>query len=106
MRQCKVLYNGRYAGVLTEKDTGGYTFTYDKGYFEDPNARPVCLAMPLREAEYEDTSLFPFFCNLLPEGSNKRYFCSLYHISPEDEFGLLLKCGSGDTIGPVTIEQI
>lgn len=106
MRACKVLVNGRFAGVLSEETSGHYVFSYDKEYIKEPDATPVCLAMPLREEPYVSDVLFPFFSNLLSEGSNREFQIKYHHLSPEDDFGLLLKTASYDTIGAVTIQEI
>ena len=102
MRQGKVYVNRVYAGALTETDEGRYLFAYDPAYISCSSV-PVCLAMPVREAPYEASTLFPFFCNLLSEGSNRSFKSRVNGVDPEDDFGLLLKTTSYDTIGSVTI---
>lgn len=106
MRRCKVFYNDRFAGMLTEQAPRLYTFAYDEGYIGRVDSRPICLSMPLHQREYSSESLFPFFCNMLPEGVNRQFLLKLFHVSPDDEFGLLLKSASGDTVGAVSIKEI
>ena len=105
MRSCTVLVNGIPAGVLEE--TGGlYRFRYDPAYIVRQDASPVCAAMPLKAEEYSSPYLFPFFSNMLSEGSNRSFQERLHHLNPGDDFGLLLKTCSYDTIGNVTIEAL
>lgn len=106
MRRCKVYNNGVYAGILAEENANKYSFTYDSAYLESPQASRICLAMPLSGIRYESTSLFPFFCNMLPEGYNRAYLCRDYHLDPDDDFGLLLRIAQTDTIGAITVEAI
>ncbi|MBP3203532.1 MAG: HipA N-terminal domain-containing protein [Bacteroidales bacterium] len=105
MRKCKVLINGVMAGTLTEVSPKRYTFLYAPLYLTSGNATAICLQMPLSETPYESDSLFPFFSNMLPEGMNRAFLSRLYHLSPDDDFGLLLKCAAGDTIGAISIKD-
>ena len=102
MRQCKVYVNGKEAGILREEDSGRYTFSYDNEY----NGRPVCLAMPVRKAEYSSDYLFPFFFNMLSEGANRMTQSRLLHIDENDDFGILLATAQTDTIGAVTVREV
>lgn len=105
MRSCKVLVDGIPAGVLEETGTL-YRFRYDPAYIGRPDASPVCAAMPLSAEEYTSSHLFPFFSNMLSEGSNRTFQERLHHLTPGDDFGLLLKTCSYDTIGNVTVEAL
>ena len=105
MRQCEVYVHNIKAGVLTE-DENGYSFTYDKPYLQGKDNPPVSLTMPLREEVYHSEHLFPFFFNMLSEGENREVQSRLLHISPEDDFGILLATASYDTIGEVTVKPI
>ena len=73
---------------------------------KEPDASPICLAMPLTAEPYISDSLFPFFSNLLSEGSNREFQAKYHHLAPDDDFGLLLKTASYDTIGSVTVREI
>lgn len=106
MRQCKVLINRKYAGILKETDfPREYVFRYDPEYLQR-ETEPVCLAMPLREEEYRSSYLFPYFANLLSEGSNRELQSSYLHIDKEDDFGILLETAQYDTVGIVTVKPI
>lgn len=102
MRQCKVYVNGTEAGLLTEKNSGQYIFSYLDGYA----GRAVCLAMPVRSEAYISDHLFPFFFNMLSEGANRKMQSQLLHIEENDDFGILLATAQIDTIGSVTIKPM
>lgn len=106
MRACLVYINGRKAGILREETLEKYVFSYDAAYLKEPDASPICLAMPLTAEPYISDSLFPFFSNLLSEGSNREFQAKYHHLAPDDDFGLLLKTASYDTIGSVTVREI
>lgn len=106
MRQCKVLINRKYAGLLTETDKPcEYVFKYDESYLMS-ESEPVCLAMPLRKEEYRSPYLFPYFANLLSEGANRDLQSRYLRIDKEDDFGILLETAQYDTVGIVTVSPI
>lgn len=106
MRRCEVYLHGVKAGMLTEEDGGGYTFTYDSSYLENGNCSPVSLTFPLRKEPYRSSVLFPFFFNMLSEGENRKLQSQLLHIDAEDDFGIMLATARHDTIGAVTIKPV
>lgn len=98
--------HGRYAGRITETDAPReYLFSYDRGYLES-GGEPVCVAMPLREEVYRSAVLFPYFFNMLSEGENRDLQASLWHLDPEDDFGILLATAQYDTPGAVTVGPV
>lgn len=105
MRSCQVFVNDILAGVLEER-SAGYIFSYDDTYLSSGDASPVCVAMPLSRKPYESEHLFPFFSNLLSEGSNREFLESLHHLEKGDDFGLLLETCTYDTIGNVTVKAL
>ena len=105
MRQCEVYVHDIKAGVLTE-DENGYSFIYDKTYLQGENNPPVSLTLPLQGEVYYSEHLFPFFFNMLSEGENREVQSKSLHISPEDDFGILLATARHDTIGAVTVKPI
>ena len=106
MRACKVFVNGQFAGVLAEESPTRYTFSYDAEYLHQVRPAPVCIAMPPTAEPYVSDCLFPFFSNLLSEGANRDFQTRLHHLLPDDDFGLLLKTATYDTIGSVTVKEI
>lgn len=106
MRKGEVYINGIRAGELTELDNMEYEFAYDSTYLLDENNPPVSLTMPLREEPYVSKNLFPYFFNMLSEGENRKMQSQSLHISPDDDFGILLATAHTDTIGAVTIKPV
>ena len=102
MRQCKVFVHDVEAGILLETDSREYVFTYHDGY----QGEPVCLAMPITRKSYSSDHLFPFFFNMLSEGSNRQVQSMLHHIDENDDFGIMLATAQHDTIGAVTVKPM
>lgn len=102
MRQCKVYVHNAEAGTLTETDTREYVFTYNDGY----HGEPVCLSMPVTTKTYRSDHLFPYFFNMLSEGSNRQMQSALHHIDENDDFGIMLATAQHDTIGAVTVKPV
>ncbi len=102
MRQCKVFVHDVEAGILQETDDKQYVFTYRKDY----QGEPVCLAMPVRQVPYCSNHLFPYFFNMLSEGSNRQTQSVLLHIDEKDDFGIMLATAQYDTIGAVTVKPM
>lgn len=102
MRQCEVFVQDIKSGILQETDAREYVFTY----YENYKGAPVCVAMPVRNEPYRSQQLFPFFFNMLSEGSNRQSQSMLLHIDEKDDFGILLATAQCDTIGAVTVKPI
>ena len=101
MRRGKVFYKDELAGII-EEDVNGVSFIYDKDYLKKEKAKPVSLTMPLREEQYTDKVMLPFFDNLIPEGWLLEIAEQNWKINPRDRMGLLLAFCK-DTIGAVSI---
>jgi HipA-like protein len=106
MRNAKVLFRGDEAGILLQDNNGTFEFQYHKKWVEDSSKPPISLTLPKTIEAYQSSYLFPFFYNMLPEGSNKQVVCHLNRIDRNDHFGLLLTIAKSDTIGAVTIIKI
>jgi HipA-like protein len=106
MRSAKVLFRREQAGILLQDNSGAFEFHYHKEWVEDSSKPPISLTLPKRIEAYQSPHLFPFFYNMLPEGSNKQVVCHLNRIDRNDYFGLLLTTANIDTIGAVTIIKI
>ena len=106
MRQADILYKGRKAGLLTQNDNGSFTFLYDNIWLSDNSTPPISLTLPKTNKMYKSEHLFPFFYNMLPEGTNKEVVCKLMRIDRNDYFSLLLITAQYDTIGAVTVKKI
>lgn len=106
MRQAQVFSNGVLAGVLTETDSGKYIFCYDDSFLIDDKQTAISLSLPKSQREFSSETLFPFFFNMLSEGTNKAIQCQTLKIDENDTFGLLLATAHTDTIGAITVKQI
>ena len=85
-----------------ETDSREYVFAYHDNY----HGEPVCLAMPVRRKPYRSNHLFPYFFNMLSEGSNRQIQSALLHIDENDDFGIMLATAQYDTIGAVTVKPM
>jgi len=106
MRQASVLYKKEAAGLLTQLDNGSFVFRYHNQWFSETSKPAISLTLPKTQQEYQSKHLFPFFYNMLPEGSNKQTVCFQNRIDPKDYFGILITTAKQDTIGAVTIKKI
>jgi HipA-like protein len=97
-----VKLSGKLVGTI-EEDAGKTIFSYSPEWLARPDAAPVSLTLPLREAPYVSPGLHPFFENLLPEGWLLNVATKKLKISKDDAFGLLLAT-CGDCAGAVEIE--
>ena len=106
MRKAVILYKGEEAGILTQHDDGAFTYRYNDTWMADSSKPGISLTLPKSQQEYNSQYLFPFFYNMLPEGSNKQVVCNLMRIDPYDFFGLLVTTAQNDTIGAVRVLKI
>jgi serine/threonine-protein kinase HipA len=106
MKQLGVYFNDTMAGILTEQNPGvGYTFRYNDEYLKT-DLPPISLTLPKHKAEYRSEYLFPFFTNMLPEGTNRRVICRSLKIDESDFFSLLDAMADKDFIGAVNIRRL
>ena len=106
MRQAQVFSNGVLAGLLTETDEGNYIFSYDDSFLIDEKQSAISLSFPKSQREFSSAELFPFFYNMLSEGTNKAIQCQSLKIDENDAFGLLLATAHTDTIGAITVKRV
>jgi HipA-like protein len=106
MRKAIILYKDEAAGELMQHDDGSYTFRYYDPWMTDSLKPPVSLTLPKTQQEYHSPYLFPFFFNMLPEGSNKQVICKQMRLDDDDYFGLLLTTAKNDAIGAVRVIKI
>ena len=105
MRRARIIFKDEDAGMLTQHDDGSFTFKYNDNWFDNPNKPAISLTLPKSENESHSRHLFPFFYNMLPEGTNKQAVCKLNRIDPKDAFGLLMTTAKYDSIGAVTVQK-
>lgn len=106
MRKAKVLYKEEEAGILTHHDDGSFAFKYNEDWVNNFLKPSISLTLPKRVEEYQSSHLFPFFYNMLPEGSNKQLVCKHNRIDLDDDFSLLMITARDDTIGAVRVLKI
>lgn len=106
MRQAKILYKGKEAGILEQHDNGSFSFRYMDEWLSNPENPSISLTLPRSQEEYHADYLFPFFYNMLPEGTNRQTVCKTNKLDSDDYFGILLNTARYDTIGAVTIKKI
>lgn len=104
MKQARIYFKDKPAGILTESDLG-YEFKYYKEYLEEESAKPISKTFPLSGEVYHSNILFPFFDGLIPEGWLLDVAIRNTNISILDRMSLLLVCCK-DCIGAVSVEQI
>lgn len=106
MRQAHIFSNGVLAGLLTETDNGKYLFCYDDSFLINEKQTAISLSFPKNQREFFSETLFPFFYNMLSEGTNKAIQCQTLKIDENDAFGLLLATAHTDTIGAIIVKKI
>ena len=106
MRKANVYAKGILAGVLEETSDKEYVFRYDDSYFADFSKSGISLTLPKTQQEYHSPYLFPFFFNMLSEGSNRITQARLLRIDEKDHFGILLATAQNDVTGAITVKPI
>lgn len=105
MRKVGVYFGDRLAGELFERAVGDYEFAYSKQYLADTELPAISLSLPKRSEPFRSKKIFPFFTNLLPEGTNRIAMCRAFKVDEQDFFGMLeMICGM-DCIGNVTLKK-
>ena len=106
MRQFNVFWNDKKAGILTELLPGkNYRFEYYPTYVRSEFPH-ISVTLPKSDSPYESENLFPFFANMLPEGTLRRVICRKHHIDEADLFGILYAIADTETIGAVNLKKI
>ena len=87
-------------------DNGVIEFMYEHNYFNDKSKPGISLTLPKTQMNYMSDHLFPFFYNMLSEGTNRMMQSRQLKIDENDFFGLLLATAKDDTIGAITIKPV
>lgn len=103
MRRAKVLFKNEEAGELIQNDDGSFLFHYYEDWITNNSKISISPTLPKSQEEFHSKFLFPFFYNILPEGSNKEVVCRLNRIDQNDHFGLLMITAKNDSIGAVRV---
>ncbi len=102
MRKASILFKNEEAGILEQNDDGSFSFHYQTNWI-DSSKPAISLTLPKTKIRFQSQYLFPFFFNMLPEGSNKQMVSKLNRIDPDDYFGLLMITAKNDSIGAVRV---
>ena len=106
MRKAVILFKDQEAGTLIQHDDASFTFRYYDSWIADISKQAISLTLPKIKQEFHSKFLFPFFYNMLPEGSNKLVVCKYNRIDLDDYFGLLMITAKEDSIGAVRVIKI
>ncbi len=106
MQKGTVYNNQTIAGIISKKNYTEYVFEYDEYYFLDDTMPPISITLPKTIKVHTSSILFPFFFNMLSEGSNRKVQCRFLKIDEEDHFTVLLKTTSLETVGAITVKEI
>ena len=99
-----VFYNNKKAGILSKREDI-FEFEYSSDYINNPDSKPVSKTMPLSQKNFFSERLFPFFENLLPEGTLLEMTIAKLKIDKNNKFRLLLHVGE-DTVGAITVKPL
>lgn len=106
MRSAKILYKNQEAGILRQLNDGTFEFQYNESWMNNSSMPPISLTLPKTREIYRSVYLFPFFFNMLPEGTNKEAVCFNQRIDKNDDFGILMATAQSDTIGAIRVIKI
>lgn len=105
MRKVTVFFKEEEAGTLTKNENGSFVFRYTDAWLTDDTKPSISLSLPKKTQTYMSDHLFPFFYNMLPEGTNKELVCSMNRLDKNDDFGLLIATATHDNIGAVRVAK-
>lgn len=106
MRQARVFFKDEEAGRLKQLDDGSFEFFYTNLWLQNSDKPPISPTLPKTTEVYRSQHLFPFFHNMLPEGTNREQVCFHWRIDDSDNFGILLTTAKHDTIGAVRVVKM
>ncbi len=106
MRSAHVIFKNEVAGLLTQHDDGSFTFKYTADWVNDIRKPDISPTLPKRKEKYHSGQLFPFFFNMLPEGSNKQVVCQQNKVDADDYFSQLIITAGYDNIGAVRLTSL
>jgi len=88
-RNLDVYFKNAKAGILGQDTDGTLTFEYDTDYLQSSDANAISFSMPLREEQYSDPVVRPFFSGLLPDEGARQRLAGALGLSSGNAFGLL-----------------
>ncbi len=102
--QASIYYLDILAGILTRTEQG-FQFEYQPDYLQS-GFPAISFSFPKTNKPYFSEKLFPFFAELLAEGTNKTIQCRTLKIDENDDFTRLLKTANTETIGAITVREL
>jgi serine/threonine-protein kinase HipA len=102
MSQLFALMDGQWMGTVTSLSSR-LSFDYADQWYENPDAYPISLSMPMSTRRHGRSRIEPFLWGLLPD--NEQVLQNLgqrYHVSPRNVFRLLAHVGE-DVAGAVQL---
>lgn len=105
MRAADIYNKNEKAGVLCQLNDGSFEFGYSEDWLQEKKPA-ISLTLPVNQRVFRSEYLFPFFYNLLPEGTNKQTVCFQLRIDESDYFGILMATAKYDTIGAIRVKKI
>lgn len=102
VRRGAVWWDLHRVGTIEELADGTCRFVYAAEWLASPQAEPISLGIPLREAPFETRGLHPFFDGLVPEGWLLDLATRNWKLDPRDRVGLLLSV-CADCVGAVRV---
>lgn len=100
-RYLDVYFKNTKAGILGQDTDGTLAFVYDTNYLQS-GGRAISFSMPLREEQYSDQVVRPFFSGLLPDEGARQRLAGALGLSPGNAFGLLEVIG-GECAGALSL---
>jgi len=97
-----VFFEQTLVGILHLDDNRLFSFQYSKNWIDGPDAFPLSLSLPLKEASFPDDTARSFFANLLPESAVRALIARRLGLSEKNDFMLLKRIG-GECAGAVSI---
>ena len=101
MKKGSVYKKDKLSGIIWE-DENGCHFQYTKSYLQNPVYGAVSKTLPLRQEEFLDKNMLPFFDGLIPEGWLLQIAIDNWKLNPRDRMTLLLTLCK-DCIGDISI---
>lgn len=107
----EILFYGEPVGTLTRIQGDRSIFAFNEGYIENTDRPTLSLSFKdslgqlITEFRPLQTSIMPFFSNMLPEGHMREYLAGRAGVKPQREFFLLWVLGQ-DLPGAVTVRPV
>jgi serine/threonine-protein kinase HipA len=101
-----VCYGDRLVGQIERLSASvlDLGFSYDPAWMAADDSFPVSIRMPLSVQRHEPAVVYPWFLNLLPEGSTLEMVGAILHVHEADVFAILEEMGR-DVAGALDIRK-